>query len=524
MLRQVRDSRRARSLALRASDVAATVWQAAGAVIRRVPDPGPALPATVAGGTVGTLLVAVGGTFGGSPFDLRQPGVWFFGMTPDSGAARVLGAAALYAGVTVTVLAWLQLIRLVRARPGLRLRVLAVVFALWAAPLLVAPPMFSRDAYSYTAQGQMASEGFNPYDYGPVVLADPTYVLPVSPIWRNTAAPYGPLFIDLSSAAVSAAGHDEAGAVELLRLAVVAAVALAGVAIADLARGAGRAPAVALTLSILNPITLFDLISPGHNDALMLGLLAAALALARRRHTFAAAMVCALAAAIKVPALIGVVYVGWEQAGVGAPWRRKAKSVGGCGLIALATIAVVSMWTGLGSGWILSLGAPATVHSLLTPTTQLSSIGHTLIDILNVGPSGAALLTLLRAGGLLTAALVCLWLLWRSDCFGATHFSVELCIALSLLAVVALGPIVQPWYLAWSVIFLAVVPGERWFRLLVAVSVCAVLFTVPDFESLLASLGVAGALVGLALVVAVFASTHQRAADGLETLVPEPVA
>ena len=50
---------------------------------------------------------------------------------------------------------------------------------MWAVPLLVTPPLFSRDVYSYLAIGSMMREGFNPYDSGPYdTLGDSDAVRP----------------------------------------------------------------------------------------------------------------------------------------------------------------------------------------------------------------------------------------------------------------------------------------------------------------------------------------------------------
>ena len=37
-------------------------------------------------------------------------------------------------------------------------------------PLLLTPPLFSRDVYSYVAQGKLMAGGFNPYLTGPSVM------------------------------------------------------------------------------------------------------------------------------------------------------------------------------------------------------------------------------------------------------------------------------------------------------------------------------------------------------------------
>jgi alpha-1,6-mannosyltransferase len=38
---------------------------------------------------------------------------------------------------------------------------------LWVLPLLIAPPMYSRDVYSYLAQSEIAINGLDPYKVGP---------------------------------------------------------------------------------------------------------------------------------------------------------------------------------------------------------------------------------------------------------------------------------------------------------------------------------------------------------------------
>ena len=61
--------------------------------------------------------------------------------------------------------------------------------------MLVIAPIFSRDVFSYAAQGEMVSHHINPYNYGPFTLGAGPYVNPVDPLWVNTPAPYGPLFL-----------------------------------------------------------------------------------------------------------------------------------------------------------------------------------------------------------------------------------------------------------------------------------------------------------------------------------------
>ena len=51
--------------------------------------------------------------------------------------------------------------------------------------MLVIAPIFSRDVYSYAAQGEMVSHHMNPYLYGPFQLGNNSYTAPVDPLWLS---------------------------------------------------------------------------------------------------------------------------------------------------------------------------------------------------------------------------------------------------------------------------------------------------------------------------------------------------
>ena len=217
---------------------------------------------------------------------------------------------------------WFGLYQTLRARPGVPIRQLAYMLALWLVPLMAVAPLFSRDVFSYAAQGEMMSHHINPYHYGPGTLGSGPYVSGVDPLWINTAAPYGPLFLMLAGWSASLSLHHALVTVVLLRLQSVAGVALIAYCIPKLARSFGRDPGPAFVLAVLNPLTLLALVGGAHNDAIMVGLLLAGVTAARRRHPVWGVVLCALAASIKVPAAMGIVYVAWDWAGPSADWRR----------------------------------------------------------------------------------------------------------------------------------------------------------------------------------------------------------
>ena len=104
----------------------------------------------------------------------------------------------------------------------------------------------------------------------------------------------------------------------LLRLLEVAGLALVVVATSSLARRVGRDPAGAVLLGAGSPLVLATLIGGAHNEALMLGLLLAGLAVAQRWGTVPGIVLCAVAAGVKSPAALGVLFLGWAWAGPGA--------------------------------------------------------------------------------------------------------------------------------------------------------------------------------------------------------------
>jgi hypothetical protein len=475
----------------------------------------PSLIGPLVSGFAAILAICVGATLAGSPFDLHQPGAWVFGMRHVGPGFRNIGKTGVFAGMAVLLVAWFQVMVYLRHRPSTPVRTVLVVFAVWALPLLVAPPLFSGDAYSYVAQGTMVARGINPYHNGPVALAflDPRVLSLVSPTWQMTAVPYGPLFLGLEAGMVEAARHNEAAAIEGLRLLALAGVLIGAAALPTLARRWGTPPSLAVAMVVLNPLTLLGLLSPGHNDALMAGLVLGAAALLVRGRPALAVVLCALAAAVKAPALIATAFVAWQWASQESSWRGRTRVAAMAGAITLGSFAVLAVVTTVGWGWLTTLGTPGAVHSVVTPTTDLAVLGEGLVRIVRFGPGLAALLSASRATGYAVAAGIIGWLLWRTRERG-----VMLSLALGLLVVVALGPVVQPWYLAWGLFCLAPIAAGRWQVLLVGVSTFATVATLPRFEPAIASTGLAGDLFGLIALVGLAALAHPRVIARLSAL------
>ena len=231
------------------------------------------------------LAIAIGASLPSSPFKLEMPGVWFFGV-PGTGGASTWGVyfslAAVYGGLLLLMRVWWGMTRLYSRCPGVPIKRMMWVFALWSLPMLVIAPLFSRDAYSYAAQGEMVSHHMNPYLYGPFELGNNSYTAPVDQLWGNAPAPYGPLFLQVDGFFARVTLHNELATIVLLRLLALVGVLLMAWCVPRLARLYHRDGAELFTLMVLNPVTLLHLIGGAHNDALMLGLLVAGLTAAKR--------------------------------------------------------------------------------------------------------------------------------------------------------------------------------------------------------------------------------------------------
>ncbi len=353
------------------------------------------------------------------------------------------------------------------------LRGLYGVLALWVVPLVIAPPLFSRDVYTYGAEGELVSRGIDPYTHGLLGLRGSPFFALADPLWSRAHAPYGPAFFDI--ARVNAhLSRSVFATVEGYRFVAALGVVLVAVSIPVLARSFDRDPAPALALAVLNPLVLLHLIGGMHNDAIMLGLLVAGVALAQRGHPVVGIVLCAVGAAVKVPCFLGVVFIGWDWAGTRAPPRRRAGHVVASVVIALGAMAVVSEASGLGWAWLWNLSDPGSVSSWLDPATAVGlGISHVL-HAAGGAPHTHALVVVTRAVALVLAGVIVCVLVLRIDRYGMPR-----ALGWSLLAVVFLGPIVWPWYETWGIVFLALAVDAWSRRVVLVLSAVACFATVP---------------------------------------------
>jgi hypothetical protein len=415
---------------------------------------------------------------------------WFTLHLPPGHSADV---ALFYAGMAALCVAWLGLGRQLRRTPGVSPSRVVLVGALWCLPLVAGPPLFSHDVYSYMAQGEILHLGLNPYHAAPDVLArlGQTHLLAtVSPFWRTTTSPYGPLFIALASLIMGAVGSNLILGVLLMRALELAGVVLVAIYTPRLARALGMDPARATWMAVISPLVLLELIAAGHNDALMIGLLVAGVTLAIERRPLLGIVLCAIAAMVKLPAAAGIVFIAvawaraeWEQAqrspgsaataGAGAAARALALSAGAT----VAVLAAVSATTGLGLSWATSgvLSTPGKVHLAITPVTAAGWSVASLLHLLGVSASSRGIASGLGVVALVLTGVLALALIRRTR-----YENMVLLLGVLLLVSVFAGPAAWPWYLTWGLALVACCRVTARSRALPLAIVAAVFLVKPD--------------------------------------------
>ncbi|WP_223885310.1 polyprenol phosphomannose-dependent alpha 1,6 mannosyltransferase MptB [Nocardia colli] len=424
-------------------------------------------------GATGTVLMAISALgIGAQPVH----------QNPTSGV-RVLGIfarahtgslAMCMTGTVVVVLAWLLLGRFAVGGIGgsplhrLSRSQLDRTLLLWIIPLSIAPPLFSNDVYSYLAQSEIAARGIDPYQEGPVAGLGIDNVLTnnVPNIWRDTPAPYGPLFLWLGRGIAEITGDNIIAGVWVHRMLALAGVALIVWALPRLSVRCGVAPVSALWLGAANPLVLFHLVGGVHNDALMLGLMLAGMEFCLRAiediHPFdgraytwliGGAIVITLSSSVKLTSIVALGFVGMALARRwGFNLRNVLIAAAMLGAIAIGTTLFIGSMSGLGFGWIHTLNVANKVRSWMSVPTVLSIITGFGGVLLGLGDHTTALLSITRPiaaviAGFLTVRMLVATGVGRLHPVGA--------LGVSMGAIVLLFPVVQPWYVLWAIVPLA---------------------------------------------------------------------
>ena len=450
-------------------------------------------------GLIGAVLMVVGG-FGAGGILVRDPvltnsalGFWRYGH------GRELATVFIYLGVVLMAWAWVRLGREVLAhRVGGR-GVLSTAAA-WLAPMFLGPPLFTRDVFSYLAQGALPLAGFDPYAVGPEALPG-VFTQNVHYFWQDTPAPYGPLFILLAKTVAAAVGSNIIAGVLLMRLMLALGLVLLVWALPELTRRLGGRVAVALWVAVANPVMVIHMVGGGHNDLLVMGLLASGALIALRGGHVAgialvtAAMAVKASAAVALPFLVLV----WAAHMSGTQRVRIVKATAAGVGVFVAVFGAITLAARVDLGWLPALNAPSLIVNWMSIPTGVGEFVHWVLEFPFNLPKQPFInvARIIGVAGLLWIA-VRQWWAARDGGPDAVRRA-----GIVLLAVAVLSPATLPWYVSWGMALLAAAAWTpKALSWLVFFSLMLVIFYYPNGEDALYNWPYLAACAALAALAA----------------------
>lgn len=310
-----------------------------------------------------------------------------------AGPFAAFGERTTWAGFGVLLLIMLGgwLVVMVWARTMPRAMLIAGIVAAHVV-FLLAPPLLSADVFGYVGLARLGTvHHLNPYLVG-TLAAHHDPILPFLR-WHNAQSPYGPLFTGLSYVLVPLGVAGQVWAFKVLAF----AASLGGVALVwRLAERRGVQPHTAAALVGLNPALLAFEVGGGHNDAIVVLVTLAAIALVLSERSLAGGASVAAAVAMKA------------SAGIVAPFavlgsRRPGATLMGAAIALLsAAVLAVALFGSAADAMFTTLqtaGRGVAVHSV--PNAIARALGAGSI-------SGTG-----RLAAQALVAVVCLFALWR---------------------------------------------------------------------------------------------------------------
>lgn len=463
-------------------------------------------------GFLGSTFLAIGsfgvGWFPLSAQILRSPAINYL---QTQALGQSLARALVVVGAALLLQAWLVIG--LDALHGFiaEAKTLYWTLALWIAPLIATPPLFSRDVFSYFMQGQLQREGHNPYHSG-VALVEGWFTSGVDPLWGEAPTPYGPAFLVIERFVASMSGGSALTAAIIFRMTSIVGVALAAWGISSISRHHGIPDLPALWLGVMNPLVIMHFVAGAHNDALMVGFICAGFALALRRHWVVGTVLITLGLGIKPVAVVALPFIAFIAAGTRSGWWQRIQffiRVGITSVITLLGLATVSHVSPF--GWIPALSTPGTVQSWLSPATAIGMLWGDSMNLIGFGEHTQTTVGITRAIGTALMVIVMVWLVLKPSKRSATRGA-----AFCFVALVTFGPVVQPWYLLWSIPLLAATGLTHRQMRVVVLAIAA--FTIHGIANSSATAdtfidfsdGLAMILAGITLGIVMLASPRER--------------
>jgi alpha-1,6-mannosyltransferase len=391
------------------------------------------------------LIYSVYLAFAFLPRYIMQPKVHLFNALGNGVFAPILYTLGIIVLFALSITAW----RAVRDATGWEVRLWALapplVFALL---LLLTMPLTSRDIFFYAMSGRVLSiYGQNPYTVAPSAFPhDPLFVFSN---WPDYTSPYGPIWLVVSGGLTRLAGDDITRSVLLLKLVAVGGYLACGGLIGAILRTRRRAVLPGMVFWLWNPLVLIEFAGAGHNDVLMLAGLLLGLWLYLRGWLRLAFGAVALAAMVKLVALVILPILLWHRLMALNSWRARIwETVRLAWVPAIVTaLCLVPFWAG-----------EATLGPVKESDHYYSSAGHIARIMLEW------FLPPRPAGDLVKGTIVAILLvgygliLWRTP--GDDKRLLAACTSAMLLLIV-LWPFFVPWYCAWAVAMVATLGSGR---------------------------------------------------------------
>jgi Glycosyltransferase family 87 len=324
--------------------------------------------------------------------------------------------------------------------------VLIAILALHAIVIL-APPLFSSDVFSYAAYSRMgAVYNANPYLHGPSAIPLGGLHTLIGAQWLSTPSAYGPLFTALSYLLVPL---DLAANVIAYKLVAAASSLTLILLVWRAASLRGVSPVRAAVLVGLNPVIVLYGVGGGHNDLMMLAILAAGLyVLIQERERRGGALIVA-ATAVKLTAGLLLPFALASRCKGEGDARTRLAVGAAAGALAVAVLAFAFFGT-----------APLQLPSILEGI-QSEGGPHSIVGFLFAAVGVEPVPRPLSVGLTLIFLAIVAWLL-RKVWIGEMDWIVGAGWATAALLVTT-GFLV-PWYVAW-LLPLAALTNDR--RLLV---------------------------------------------------------
>ena len=415
----------------------------------------PAVAAAVAGFLVEAVVAAVPG----SPLqpilapgaDPGGPFVWAAEMIRLDRLGDALPVASVI-GVVAGMAGFLVLLR-AAWRGDLSLRFALGLSIAFHLAIVLQPLLMSRDVYSYIAHGQIVSvHHANPYVQTPADFPGFLSRTLVGPRWVDTPSVYGPLFTHLAGLVTRTSSRLDV-LVDAFRLIAIAASLATTFVIAAVSRGPRpERAAFAVAAFGLNPVILFQSAASGHNDLLVaLGIALAAWFVLRGWTLWATVLVtCAglIKATAFLPLLLLVIWVAWRR----SPGERVRAAVIHAGL-AVAVVVVVAVPFLQRNDPTLGMLELSSHEGWLAP----SRFFRRVLDAV----SGDTLGVLARVAFAVALVAAVVWLVRgvaRAAASGRPVLELLGGWGWALLVLTMLGPVLLPWYLAWSLPLIWILP------------------------------------------------------------------